>query len=163
MIRKSPEQSFDPHTTGAAPEYCAEVIKLGVPQTGQASTAMKLGAEDSRNWTKSSRRRMSPGAMSASDDRFTKWTTPGSRAVSEGFEAARTASRPDASLVFRSLLPRLPTAYSACLPRAPWDELAAKGVRPSTPYPTCLPSLAALAVCQEARGGGHCLEPRPAV
>jgi hypothetical protein len=67
-IRNRPEQTFEVQTIGAPPEYWAEVIRPGDPHEGQASTATKLGAKDSRRWAKPSRKKMSPGVISASVD-----------------------------------------------------------------------------------------------
>ena len=47
-MRNNPGQTFEVHTIGAPPEYWAEVISPGDPHVGQASTATKLGANDSR-------------------------------------------------------------------------------------------------------------------
>jgi hypothetical protein len=47
-IRNSPEQTFEVQMIGAPREYWAEVTRLGEPHKGQASTATKLGAKDSR-------------------------------------------------------------------------------------------------------------------
>jgi hypothetical protein len=48
MIRNSPEQTFEVQMIDAPREYWAEVISPGDPHKGQASTATKLGAKDSR-------------------------------------------------------------------------------------------------------------------
>lgn len=47
-IRNSPGQTLEVQTIGAPPEYWTEVIRPGDPHRGQASTATKLAAKDSR-------------------------------------------------------------------------------------------------------------------
>lgn len=69
-IRNRPEQTFEVQTIGVPPENWGEVIRPGDPHKGQASTATKSGAKDSRRLAKSSRNTISPGAISESDDRF---------------------------------------------------------------------------------------------
>src|SRR5208282_6760904 len=69
-MRNRPEQTLEVQTIGTLPEYWTEVTSPGDPHKGQASTATKVGAKDSRRKGKSSRNTISPGAKSESDDRF---------------------------------------------------------------------------------------------
>ena len=47
-MRNRPGQTFDVHTIGAPAQYWSEVIRPSDPHKGQASTATKIGANDSR-------------------------------------------------------------------------------------------------------------------
>ncbi len=124
-IRNRPEQTFEVQTIGAPPEYWAEVIRPGDPHEGQASTATKLGAKDSRRWAKSSRKKMSPGVISESDDRFDKCRSSGelSRAIGTGntpYILAVWTRRPaSGACCFAS---SLPTTYLKGIPCARGDR-----------------------------------------
>ncbi len=114
-IRNRPGQTLEVQTICAPPEYCREVIRPGDPHSGQASTATKLGAKDSRNWAKSSRNTMSLGAISARDDRFDICRSVGSGSKRSELGVLLTASRPGTAPGFPCLLPCFATALSPLL------------------------------------------------
>jgi len=112
-IRKSPGQTLEEQTIGAPPEYWTEVIRPGDPHRGQASTATKLGAKDSRNDAKSSRNKMSPGAKSASDPRFDMCKSAASCSARPELAVPCIFSCSDAESAFRDLLPCFAIAIKA--------------------------------------------------
>src|SRR5208283_4457511 len=103
-MRKRPEQTFEVQTIGAPPKYWTEVIRPGDPHKGQASTATKLEANASRREAKSSRKTMSPGAISAIDDRFDICRSVRSCSARPELGTPRTPSRSDRGPGFRGLL-----------------------------------------------------------
>jgi hypothetical protein len=116
-IRNNPGHTLEAQTIGAPPEYWTDVIRLGVPHSGQASTATKLGANDSRKCAKSSRKTISPGAISESDARLDKCNSEGIWLARLELGFPRTLSRAATVPDFPSLLVCLANALTT-FPRA---------------------------------------------